>query len=501
MADFLSEAVAVRVATETTKGVAPSTGWQEIQPDAGSLSDFGKQYTDVERNTYSKRLMVEPGDHVKKDVAFSIAHDLNKDAADTFLASAFRCAVAHFGGTGVSLFRPTAVTATGFTVSGNGAVPDKVLFYARGFATAANNGLHVSVGSTNTEIKATGLAAETPSGTVSLDLVGFQGADADIGMTAQGHLTSATTDFTTFGIPVGAEIYLPSQAEATAMGSAAYAFANAALTGRARVVAVTANQITLERHTFTPAAEAAAAGKTIRVFVHSRFHRNYQLDDAKYARPTLHAEGEFVDESGAKFYEYVGGCAINTMTIAAPLNSKITATMAFVGMDATDPVTAGERKAGPSSAYEPLATSLIDTQNDLKSVRLLDDSDTSLADEFTEWTLTIDNKVTPKEVQGTFGAAGHKYGKFNYSAAVKAYYSNPDTYAAVTDNLAAYFDAFAKNNDYALTICMPNVRLRQLKRTLAADDIAMLDMTLVAFPHRTDGIGCSVGVFGWLPSA
>jgi hypothetical protein len=507
MADFLSEATAVRAAPESSKGVAPSTGWQEIQPDDGTLADWGNKYVDVERNTYSKRLMLEPGDHVKKDVGFSIVHDTNKDFLDLMLPSAMRCVTAHFGGTGLSLFHPTAVVDGGgsddsYTVAASGAFAANILIYARGFSNAANNGLKVTVVSTATAIKVAtaSLVAEVPTGTVTVDAVGFQGASADITMNASGNLTSTLLDFTTLGLKVGMWIYLPNAAEAATMGSANYAFANAALTGWARITAIAAALLTLERHTFTPAADTGT-GKTLRVFVHSRLHRNYTLDNALYARPTLHMEKEMIDEAGAAFYEYAEGLAVNMLKIAAPINSKITATIDVIGMDATDPVAVGSRIAGPSTAYAPLATSLIDTQNDLQVIRLRNTAGTALVDEFNDWTFTADNKVTPKDVQGTFGAAGHKYGKFNYSADCKVYYANTASLAAVTNNTQGAFDVFTSNGEYGLTIDMPNTRIRELKQELAADDIAMLSFKLVAYPSTADGIGCAIGVFGYLPIA
>jgi hypothetical protein len=516
MADFLSEAAAVRAAPESTKGTAPSANWQEIQPDDGTLSDWGNKYTDVERNTYSKRLMLEPGDHVKKDVGFSIVHDTNKDLMDLFLPSALRCVPGHFGGTGLSLFHPTDATDGGvsddsYTVAASGDFAAGILIYARGFSNAANNGLTVTVASTATAIKvATGsLVAETPTvpATGTIDAVGFQGGDTDIGMDASGNLTSATLDFTTLDIAVGSWLKVPTASEA---GGAAFAFTNTALAGWMRVSTVAQNLITCVDHTFTPAAEAAAAGKTIRIFAASRLYRNYPLDDANYARPTLHMEKEMIDEAGAAFYEYAKGLAVNTMQIAAPINSKITTTLAFIGMDATDPVAAGSRVAGgggaasgdsPGASFEPLATSLIDTQNDLEFIRLRDTSGTALVSQVNDWTFMADNRVSPKDVQGTFGAAGHKYGKFNYSADLKVYYDDPDSLAAVTDNTQGVFDVGMRNGEYGLVISMPNTRMRELKQELAADDIAMLSFKLVAYPERTTGIGCAISVFGYLPSA
>lgn len=500
MADFLAEANAARFAVESSRGVAPSSGWVEVQPDAGSLGAWAAQYTDVERNTYDKVLMLREGDHVAKDVAFGFAHDLNKDYVDLFFPSAYRCVVDHLGNTGVSLFRPTAVTATGYTVAANGAITDSFLFYARGFTTTANNGLKLAAGSsTSTEIKCAGLTAEvSPPSNVTIDLVGFQGAAGDIELDIDGNLTSTALDFTTLGLSVGMWLRLLTAAEATTMGSANYSFLTQAYGGRARIKTIAANKLTLERRTWTPGAATAETTSTIRIFFNSRLYRNYSLDNASYARPTLHGEKEMIDEAGAKFYEYGEGLAVGKLTVAAPLNSKITATVEFVGMDATDPVVSGSRVSGPSTAYAPLATGLIDAQNDLKAIRL-QDSGGSLITEFTEWTLTIDNKVAPKGVQGVFGAASHKYGKFGYSVQATAYYNDTDVFACVTDNRALSWDAYMNNGEYALVFDLPNVRMRQLTQQNASDDLSMISFQLPAFPSAADNIGGACAVWGYLP--
>lgn len=501
MADFIAEATAARFAPESSRGVAPSTNWVEVQPDAGSLAAWAAQYTDVERNTYDKVLMLREGDHVSKAIQIQFAHDLNKDAVDLFFPSVYRCAVDHFGSTGMSLFRPTAVTSTGYTVASLGAISNNHLFYARGFSTSANNGLKLAAGtSTGTEIKCSGLTAEaSPPANVTLDIVGYQGAAGDIELDVDGNLTSTSLDFTTLSLSVGMWIYLPTAAQATAMGSALYAFSNSAYAGRARIKTIAANKLTLERRSWTIGAATTETTSTVRMFFTSRLYRNYSLDNASYARPTLHGEKEMIDEGGTKYYEYGEGLAVNTCSISAPLNSKITMSLSFIGMDADDPVVAGSRIAGPSSAYAPLASDLIDAQNDLDSVRL-QDSGGDLVTEFTEWTLTIDNKVSPKDVQGTFGAAGHKYGKFNYSVQATAYYNDPDVFACATENRAGSWDVLMKNTQYGILFDMPNVRMRALQQQLAADDIAMLSFQLVAFPNSADSIGCSCSVFGYLPA-
>jgi hypothetical protein len=498
MADFLSEAVTVRLAPESVKGVAPSSGWQQLQIDVGGVANWRSNYTDVERDIHSKYLTLEKGDHVAKSIEPSITHDFNKDFADTLLASAFRCTPAHFGGTGVSLFRPTAVTSTGYTVAASGALANSLLVYARGFTTPANNGLKLTAGtSTGTEIKTPGLTAEaSPPASATVDVVGFQGATGDIAIDASGDLTATALNLTTLGLSVGDWIYLPTADEATAMGSANYALA---VSGRARIKTIAAGKLTLERRTFAIGA-ASGVGKTVRVFTTSRLMRNYALDHASYASPTMHGEKEDIREDGTTRYTYCTGLAVNTLEISAPIDSKITATVGFVGMDATDPLPSGSRVAGASSARAPLATALLDTQNDLQEVRLTDASGALVA-EINSWTFSLSNNVTPKKVQGIYGAAGHNYGKFNYNVQMEAYYSSSDAIAAITENRDGLaWDAFVRNHQYGFVIDLPNVALRDGDLSYAANQPVMITCQVPAFRNEADNIAGSICVFGYLPT-
>lgn len=506
---FLSEAVDLSLAPESALATLPSAEWVKLQIDTGGVTAWRAAYTEVERNIHSKFMTPEAGDHVAKDIAPSLTHDTNKDFLDVILPSAFRCLPVHFGGTGVSKFRPSAVTATGFTVAANGAVPDGVLFYPRGFTAVANGGVKKASGAIATEIKCAGLTVEAaPPANATLDLIGFEGALADLSLDASGHLISAgAIDFTTILDPdaVGSPIYLPTVAEATAMGNAAYALP---VSGRAYIKSIAAGKVELEHREFATAT-ASGAGKTARVFFASRFYRNWALDNANYARPTLYGEKADYNEDGSSVYTDAKGLAVKTLTIAAPIDSKITSTVAFVGMDVNDPsatrsgpngglgLVAGD---GPAKAYAPTAEHLVDGQNDLQSVRMLDSGGDMIA-EVNSFTFTLENNIAPKKVLGTFGAAGHKYGKFNYSVDAELYFDDADMFAAATDNRAVTFDVLVKNDQFAWAIRLPNVRLRNPDETYAANEPVMLKFQLPAFRDSSNNIAGSMGVFGWLPSA
>ena len=101
------------------------------------------------------------------------------------------------------------MTSTGYTVPALGDLTAGLLIHAKGFPTAANNGLKVvASSSTGTEIKASGLTAEslTAARGATVEVAGVQGDTADITLNSSGNLTSTTLDFTTLGLNIGQTI-------------------------------------------------------------------------------------------------------------------------------------------------------------------------------------------------------------------------------------------------------------------------------------------------------
>lgn len=514
MGDVLSESITLRVAPQPTLGTDPTAGWATLQIDKGSLQNWKRMNVTVERSIHSKFMVPRKGDVIGWTVSPSFDHDCNKDFMDLFAEPSMRCVASHPGGKGQRVYRPTAVVDGGasedsYTVAALGDLPANVLIYARGFDESGNNGLKTTVsGSTATEIKvATGsLTAEADApDNATVDVVGFVGASGDIAFDASGNLTSTLLDFTTLGLKKGMRLVIGGEATGTR-------FATAANNCLAYIASTpTANLIELENHVhdidtaWTPTADAGA-GKTIQIFVDS-LYRNYAIDDALYSKKLVYGELEepLAGSDSSTRWTYCKGLAVNTLTIAAPLRSKITATVAMIGTDATKPLAAADRLpagasagAGPANAYEPLATALVDTQNDLDFIRLCDSSGT-LVGEINSWTLTLGNNVSPKEVQGTPGAIGHHYGEFTHSVQLEAYYTDSDQVAAATENRDLFFDAFVRNDEFAFTVRLPKVAMRNDNKTYAANTQVTLSFDAPAFGDDDSNLAASLGIYGYVP--
>src|SRR5690606_22345285 len=115
-------------------------------------------------------------------------------------------------------------------------------------------------------------------------------------------------------------------------------------------------------------------------------------------------------------------------------------TPSYVGTDASAPLALANRLpdgagrgTGPGTAFAPLASAYADTARDLKLVRMALNNGT-LVGEINSWTLTINNGVSPKEIQGTAGAIDHHWGEFGHTLSVEAYYNDAAALEAATDN-------------------------------------------------------------------
>jgi hypothetical protein len=496
MSETLAEATGLVLAPEVTLKTPPGAGtWVTAQPNPGGIAGFEPLTKTVERDPLSKFATPEKGDVVGLDVELSITTDLNKDTVDLVAESVFRCTGKHPGNKSQRLYRPTAVTSTGYTVPAAGDLSNGLLIYARGFTNAANNGLKLLAGtSITTEIKTTGLVVEaSPPANATVDVVGVRGAAGDITITAANHLASTILDFTTLGIQVGQWLTVGGLTASTA-------FTTIPAQSRARVVSVAAHLITLERWAWTVAGVDSGAAKTIDIGLGS-LYRNYTLDSANYKKATLHAELEQQGPgtAGVATYTYAQGLATTQWDVDAALESKITSMLKFVGLDIPDPVLVGSRVTGPSTAYLPQAADLADTATDLKQVRLTDSTGVMSAVEVNTWKFSANNNIKGKKVQGTLGNTGHLYGKFNFSVSMEVYFNDYNAIKAARDSRDMQWDAFLNNGQFGLMFDLPNVALRNPKRTFPANEPVMLSCDIPAFRDTADNIAGSLTVFGYVP--
>jgi len=500
MTKVLSEAVTLLLAPESSFGTQPTSGWVQVQPNPGGIQDWVSKFQTVERDPLSKYATMEKGEVVGLDGTPKITHDLTKDLVDIIATSIFRSAAKHAGNKGQSLYRPTAVTSTGYTVAALGDLTAGLLIHAKGFATAANNGLKVvAAASTATEIKASGLTAETvaTSTGATVEVAGVQGDSGDIQFNSSGNLISTTLDFTTLGLNVGQTIKVGD-------GDAANSFATTAYNGRARIVSIAANLITLEHHTWTPGSADNGSGKTIRLLF-SRWYRNVSLDHADYLEPTLHGELEELGAGagGVATYTYASGMALKTLELDAPLESKITATMTFCAQDIDDPVLAASRATGADSPRRPMAANLYQTSSGLVGAPrfVIDSSSTNLTTEVNSWKWTMEHNIKPRDIQGTLGAVDMDYGKVQPSLSMEVYYNTSGIPVTLRANDSCWFDVCMRNADGAFHIDMPLVAARGGARTYAANTAVMCSLDVPGFRDPTTNIVSSLSVFAYHPAS
>lgn len=232
----------------------PTTGWFRCEPN--SFGNFGPSFKTVPRDPISKNQQLRKGMLVDEDSGIPFETDFTKDVVDRFGEGMFRGAWKHCGGTGMSLFRPTGVTSTGYTVGANGALQQRTLIFARNFTNPENNGLKLlNAGSTGTEIKTSGLVAEaSPPANATVDVVGFRFATSDLSFDVDGNLTTVVADFTTMGLTALQGIVVGGRMD----DSGIYSFATDEFRGKAIIQSggIAAHKLTLTRRAWEPQKKA-----------------------------------------------------------------------------------------------------------------------------------------------------------------------------------------------------------------------------------------------------
>ncbi len=492
-----SDGVGLALVREATLNTQPTSGWTQAQPNPGGITNFSRQNVPVERHILSGNLTPEKGEVVGYDVNPKLAFDWNRDMLDLLAEPTFRSLTKHGGNKGQSIYRPTAVTSTGYTVASLGDLTAGLLIFAEGFSTAANNGLKVvGSSSTGTEIKTSGLTAEaSPPSNATVRIAGVQGAAADITMDGSGNLLATILDFTTLGLVVGQMIYVGDPTS-----GATYAFANTVYTGMAIISVIAAGKITLKYQTWTVGSLDAGTGKTIRILFES-FIRNVPMSSADFltsASLSMELNEPGAGAAGVTDYTYGNGLGVGDLELDIPVEGKVTATVNFVGMTMTSPSTT--RSTGPSTAYAPLASTIFSTAANMPTIRLLKQSDgTTLSAEINGCKVMIKNNLKPRKQLGTAGAAGLIYGEYNPSLSMNAYVLSNDMSRAVDGNTDCYFDFLLKNSDGGFGMSFAMVKLRKGDKTYAAGTSVMLAGEMPANRDPSTGLLYSLSKFSYLP--
>lgn len=504
-----AEAANVAVVKETALGTPAAAGGQTLQPNADGIGNFYPQLKTVAPSPLSKLRQMEAPQIVDVDAKPTLTTDLTKDVTDAFAEGMMLVRAKHAGGTGVAYFTNnlptptvTARTTTAYTVNAAGALQAGTLVVPRGWATGANataNGTLQVVGasSTGTSIPVASGVAETPSGyTVTLEVAGFRGASGDIQLNASGNLISTiTADFTTMGLTVGQWIWVGG----TVGGG--HDFATAAYRGYAKITAIAAALLTLERRQWTVASADTGTGKTIDLYW-GRYLRTVAFTDADYLEPSYNLELSYLKLSAGTTDEYVyaNGNLVDQWKISSPAQNLIGLELTFIGTTISDPSTTRATYGG--AAAGPLAIDRYNSVTREPYLALLRKSDEAvISNDVETWSLTYMNHISPQKQQGFFGTKRVVVGKAEVALTATVEATSDAAMIACSQNTTLTFGAGFNNSDGGIFFDIPSVKCTNAPPKFPANGPVTLDLTAAGFRDSVGNYTMAVSLFPYLPTA
>lgn len=404
-------------------GTLSSPTWIPLEPN--TYAEFGGQTKLTPRNPITSSRQRKKGVVTDLDVAGGF----NSDFVTETLSRLFQGFL--FADWRYKTNRAVSAAGSGtFTVAsgGTGFLVGSLVF-GEGFGVDANNGLKPVTASTATTVTATGATTEaSPPAAAKITRVGHQGASGDLVLTVAGGvatLESTALDFTTLGLIPGEWIWIGGD-------TAPMQFATAACNGAYRIASIAANDLVFDRTPGVPTADAGT-GKTIRLFF-GHVLKN-EADASLQKLRTYTVERQLTTTQ----FEYIQGCAANTLAIDIKKADKITLDISVVGLttERAASAKAGTRETLPNQNAFNSSTSFT-------RLRFNDDSTgVSLASYVDELKLTIDNGIDPVKAVSALGGIDINYGDFMVSGTMNAFFT---TYAAV--------DAVLNNDDCSIDMLL-----------------------------------------------
>jgi len=500
-----AEACGVLSALETTLGVQPTTGWTTVQPDQDGINDFYLKTTTVQPSPLTVLRQMEAPEQVDADSAPKLTLDLTMDHMYAWREGMMLVVTKHSGGTGVSRFFPTARTTTAFTVAAGGALQAGTLMVSRGFivganATANNTLLVVGAASTGTSITVAGGVAETVSGYLAtLEVAGFRGAVGDIGIDANGNITSTAANFTTMGLNVGQVIYVGG------VPGSAFAFATAGYGGFVKINTIAANLLTTSPviRQWTQVAADTGAGKTIDLYWGSWLREvAFTSTDYPAVEPSYQLELSWpgIGTAGATEYTYAQGQSVQQFKVTAAPKSLIKLEMSFIGTSVAGPTTT--RATGAATANATLDVQRFNPVTKQRYCRFTDATTGAvLCNKISSWALTHSNGVSPLKQQGFFGTFENIMGKAEVGIDAEVYVNQDDAIKACRDNTTVSFGAGFNNGDGGMFFEVPSLKFTDATPKFPGNGAVMLSPKAGGFRDAVGNYTMGLSMFAFLPAS
>lgn len=345
---------------ETTPGVVPDTPRMRKVRITGESLAFAPVF--VESDEISDDRMTPDPIKTLQQSQGGVNFETSFPDDNSFISEVFRSAffnswvnTPQFFNDGVadSVITDAGTTTDTFAVAAGGAaVAEGLLVRATGFTNTSNNQIFRAVAGSGTTIVGVGLnltAEVAPPATAKLKVIGFQGAAGDITALVDG-LGSTDLDFTTLGLRPTMWLKVGGTLDSSQFAFLVTAGAKARRAGWGRIVAISANKITMDN---LPAGNKsgvgawttdAGAGKTIKVFFGDQIKNGV-------TRSTMALERGFLGQAVPGYILNLG-MQINTLTQDITSQDKIKGVATFTGLDGSastttldpspDPVTKGQ---------------------------------------------------------------------------------------------------------------------------------------------------------------
>lgn len=500
-----SNITGLRYAEEDSIGVLPTTpDWIPLEPN--SYSDFGGEITTVARNPINASRQRKKGVVTDLDASGGFVSDLTttnlQDILQGFMFADFR-RKEEFGGDGsVTNVDGTAETYDGTNIETGFAAGD--LVFASGFANTENNGLK-SVASTGTgsiTVNENIVDEATPPNAAKLVVAGFEFTTDDLTVDASGDLPKLNTsskNFNEIGLIPGEWIYIGGDTAGTS-------FPDAENNGWVRVKSITANEIVLDKTSGTMVTYNTAGGETIRIFV-GRVLKN-EADPTLIKRRTYQLERtldapETTQPSDVQA-EYLVGSVSNELTMNFNQAEKVTADLSFISQDNEQIDFNTGKKTGNRPTLEE--TDAFNTTSHFSRLRLsiLDPVNANPSPLFaflTEFSVAINNNVSPNKAISVLGAFDMTAGTFEVSGDMTAYFSTVEATKAVRENADVTLDFGIVKANKGIFIDVPLITLGDGRLNVEQDEPITLPLSLNAAADKVFDHTLMMQFFDYLPDA
>jgi hypothetical protein len=491
-----SNITGLRFAEETTpKSVSGAAYWYPLEPN--SYANFGGALATMARNPINANRSRKKGTITDLDATGGFNQDITQNnltrLLQGFLFADIREKPTSQPMNGVAIPITSTTTTTYVAASGFTFLPQHLVF-GSGFATAANNGLKLLTAASATTLTTTGNAVETPPASAKVEAVGYEFASATLDVVMSAGLPrltrmSGTVDFTTLGLVAGEWIYVGGDV-------AANQFTNNR--GFARVNAVAATYIELDKTDWTPQAEVGTA-KNIRIFFGSVLKNEVA---ALIKKRTYQLERTIGADANGTMSEYLTGASPNDMTITVKQADKVTADLTFVAADI-------EQRTGLVGVKTGTRPSIVNadaynTTSDFSRIKLslvdiAQPNPTALFAFATDMTLNLKNNVTPNKAIGTLGAFDTSAGTFELGGSLTAYFADTTSVAAVRNNSDVTLDFILAKNNAGIAIDVPLIGLGDGQLNVAQDQAITVPLTMNAAESKY-GHTLLMSFFSYLPT-